>query len=98
MIEIPDEFLLPKAKLEKLKDSQELKKLLENPHLREFLKHAHETYNPAGFLKLAMQEPLFVEFADACLKSIHPEEYSKEYSDQELIENFQEAIDQHNDQ
>ena len=45
-----------------------------------------------------MQEPLFVEFADACLKSIHPEEYSKEYSDQELIENFQEAIDQHNDQ
>ena len=98
LIEIPEEYLLPKATLEKLKDSVELKKLLENPHLREFLKHAHETYNPAGFLKLAMQEPLFVEFSDACLKSIHPEEYNKEYSDQELIEHFQEVIENQNDQ
>ena len=94
LIEIPEDHLLPKSKLESLKHSEELKSLLENPHLRQFLQHAHETYNPAGFLKLAMQEPLFLEFADTCLKTIHPEEYQKEFSDQELIEHFQEALEQ----
>lgn len=98
LIETPEEYLLPKEKLESLKYSSEVKKLLENPHLRQFLQHAHETYNPGGFLKLAMQEPLFIEFADACLKTIHPEEYQKEFSDQEIIEHIKEAIVEQHDQ
>lgn len=97
LIETPEEYLLPKEKLESLKHSTELKSLLDNPHLRQFLQHAHETYNPSGFLKLAMQEPLFIEFADACLKTIHPEEYQKEFSDQEIIEHIKEAIIEQDD-
>jgi len=94
LLEIPEEFILPLEKLEKLKESQELKQLLENPHLRDFLKYAHDTYNPSGFMKLAMKEPLFVEFSDACLKTIHPEDYrAKEITDQEIVQHISEAMD-----
>ena len=45
-------------------------------------------------MKLAMKEPLFVEFSDACLKAINPEDYqSKEISDQQIVEHISEAID-----
>ena len=77
LIEVPEEFLIPSDKLEHLRHSEELKSLLQNPHLRDFLKFAHETYNTSGFMKLAMNEPLFIEFADACLKAIHPEDYQR---------------------
>ena len=94
LLEIPDEYIVPTPKLELLKESPELEQLLENHHLRDFLKFAHETYNPSGFMKLAMREPLFVEFADACLKVIHPEKYpKKEPTDQEIIDHIQESIE-----
>lgn len=94
LLEIPEDYIIPDEKLKKLKDSKELKELLENPHLRDFLKFTHDTYNPSGFMKLAMKEPLFVEFADACLKVIHPEDYQrKEISDQEIVEHIAEAIE-----
>lgn len=95
LLEIPEDHILPAEKLEKLKESQELKQLLENPHLRDFLKYTHDTYNPSGFMKLAMKEPLFVEFSDACLKSIHPENYKpKEVTDQEIVQHISEAMDE----
>jgi len=94
LLEIPEDYILPAEKLEKLKDSEELKQLLQNPHLRDFLKYTHDTYNPSGFMKLAMKEPLFVEFSDACLKAINPEDYqSKEISDQQIVQHISEAID-----
>jgi hypothetical protein len=63
---------LPVEVLSKLGDNEELKTLLQNPHLRDFLSHVNATHNPRGFMKIAMREPLFVEFADACLKVLHP--------------------------
>ena len=40
-----------------------------------------------------MQEPIFVEFADACLKAIHPEDHKpKEITDEELVERLQEKL------
>ena len=40
-----------------------------------------------------MQEPIFVEFADACLKSIHPEEHKpNELTDEELVGKLQEKL------
>ena len=44
-------------------------------------------------MKIAMQEPIFVEFADACLKTIHPEEHKpKELTDEELVGKLQEKL------
>lgn len=96
LLEIPEDFILPPETLEKLEESSELKKLLENPHLRDFLKFVHETYNPSGFVKFAMKEPLFVEFADACLKAIHPEDYvtNQEITDEQIVEKISEAIEE----
>jgi hypothetical protein len=67
-----EEAELPVEVLSKLGDNEELKVLLQNPHLRDFLSHVNATHNPKGFMKIAMREPLFVEFADACLKVLHP--------------------------
>lgn len=61
---------LPVEKLEKLKDSEELKSLLANPHLRNFLIEINGATKPWNAMKLAMMEPLFLEFADVSLKIV----------------------------
>ncbi len=68
-----EENVVPREKLELLGKSEDLKRILSNPHLRSFLSHINTTHNPRGFMRLAMHEPIFVEFADICLKTIHPE-------------------------
>ena len=76
-----------------LKNSEELKQLLANPHLRDYLSYINSLEYPRGFLRIAMQEPIFVEFADACLKSIHPEEHKpNELTDEELVGKLQEKL------
>ena len=72
--------------LSKLETSTELKQKLRNPHLRDYLSYINSLEYPRGFIRLAMQEPIFVEFADACLKAIHPEEHkSTELTDEEVV-------------
>ena len=40
-----------------------------------------------------MQEPIFVEFADACLKAIHPEQHkSTELTDEEVVSKLKQKI------
>lgn len=65
---------VPADKLEKLKDSEELKKLLKNPHLRNYLNEINTAIKPWNAMKLAMQEPLFLEFSDVCLKIVQDED------------------------
>lgn len=65
---------IPAERLEKLKDSEELKELLKNPHLRNYLQEINGAIKPWNAMKLAMQEPLFLEFADVCLKLVQEEE------------------------
>ena len=44
-------------------------------------------------MKIAMQEPIFVEFADACLKAIHPEDYEPiEISDEQLVDKLKDKL------
>ena len=44
-------------------------------------------------MKIAMQEPIFVEFADACLKAIHPEDHEPmEISDEQLVDKLKEKL------
>jgi hypothetical protein len=53
-------------------NSEVLKQILQNPHLQELLVSVDNSPNPEYALQLAMQEPLFVEFADECLRVIEP--------------------------
>jgi hypothetical protein len=61
---------VPQEKLEKLRKSEKLKQLLTNPHLRNFLKDVNSDRNSWKAMKVAMTEPLFLEFADECLKTV----------------------------
>lgn len=58
--------------LSKLGDSEKLKELLHNKHLRDYLQRLNTSRNPEGAMDRAMREPLFIEFADACLQIIEP--------------------------
>ncbi|XP_061127682.1 zinc finger HIT domain-containing protein 3-like [Syngnathus typhle] len=75
--------LVPLAKLQLLGQSKELKDLLCNPHLRELLRRIDSVDHKEAAMKAAMQEPLFVEFSDRCLKVVekeaHPEECSEDW-------------------
>ena len=51
-------------------ESEELKSLLHNPHLRQIVSYLDQTDNKDKAIADAMQEPLFVEFADQCLKIV----------------------------
>lgn len=51
---------------------QELKNLLANKHLRDLLSVIDSAENGEKIMQKAMQEPIFVEFADACLRVVDP--------------------------
>ena len=84
---------LHKEDLAKLQNSAQLKQLLTNIHLRDYLAYINSLDFPRGFIRLAMQEPIFVEFADACLRAIHPEDNEpKEVTDEEVVKRLQEKL------
>ena len=53
-------------------NSKVLQQILQNPHLQQLLVSVDNSPNPEYAMQLAMQEPLFVEFADECLRIIEP--------------------------
>ncbi|XP_074118122.1 zinc finger HIT domain-containing protein 3 [Sminthopsis crassicaudata] len=61
-------------KLRDLGDSKELRNLLTNPHLRQLLVSIDQADDKETLMKSHMQEPLFVEFADCCLRIVDPPE------------------------
>ncbi|KAG7483738.1 hypothetical protein MATL_G00041580 [Megalops atlanticus] len=63
---------VPLHRLKQLGESEELKALLCNPHLRQLLLTVDQAESKADIMKATMQEPLFVEFADQCLKIVEP--------------------------
>lgn len=54
-------------------NSEALKDLLKNKHLRQFLREVDSAENAFRAIKAAMMEPLFVEFADECINIIEPD-------------------------
>lgn len=52
--------------------NQELRNLLHNPHLRSLLQQIDVATNAHSAMAAAMQEPLFLEFANACLQVVEP--------------------------
>nr|XP_019529790.2 zinc finger HIT domain-containing protein 3 [Aedes albopictus] len=60
-------------KLEQLRHSESLKDLLYNPHLRKLLQEIDSAQNGMKAVRVGMMEPLFVEFADECMKVVKPD-------------------------
>ncbi|KAJ7308871.1 hypothetical protein JRQ81_008145 [Phrynocephalus forsythii] len=65
---------VPLEKLQLLGESEELKGILHNPHLQRLLLSVDRAEDKNALLKKYMQEPLFVEFADCCLRTVEPSE------------------------
>lgn len=65
---------VPIDKLQLLGQSKELQDVLCNPHLRELLRSIDGADSKEEAMKAAMQEPLFVEFSDCCLKIVGDQE------------------------
>ncbi|XP_021568808.1 zinc finger HIT domain-containing protein 3 isoform X2 [Carlito syrichta] len=53
-------------------ESTVLRRLLLNPHLRQLLVSLDQGDDKAKLMRTYMQEPLFVEFADCCLRIVEP--------------------------
>ncbi|NXI39234.1 ZNHI3 protein, partial [Galbula dea] len=65
---------VPLQKLKLLGESEELRTLLLNPHLKQLLLTVDQAEDKSSLMKKYMQEPLFVEFADCCLRIVEPPE------------------------
>ncbi|NXI01021.1 ZNHI3 protein, partial [Pachycephala philippinensis] len=65
---------VPLQKFKLLGESQELRDLLLNPHLRQLLLTIDRAQDRSSLMRKFMQEPLFVEFADCCLRIVEPPE------------------------
>ncbi|XP_010734842.3 zinc finger HIT domain-containing protein 3 [Larimichthys crocea] len=72
---------VPLQRLQLLGQSKELRDLLCNPHLRQLLRSVDGADNKYDAMKAAMQEPLFVEFSDRCLKIVDDEAKSSDAYD-----------------
>ncbi|XP_003725361.1 zinc finger HIT domain-containing protein 3 [Strongylocentrotus purpuratus] len=63
----PIDDQLTQEQLNKLGESDSVRDLLQNPHLRVLITQLDKADEKAKAIEGAMQEPIFVEFADACL-------------------------------
>ncbi|CAG9786823.1 unnamed protein product [Diatraea saccharalis] len=76
--EFPTEDTVPIEKLELLSKSVDVKKCLENPHVRDILKELDKSAYPDDLMQEYMLEPIFTEFVDACLSVVQPPENDKQ--------------------
>ncbi|XP_070699797.1 zinc finger HIT domain-containing protein 3 [Pempheris klunzingeri] len=72
---------VPLQRLQLLGQSKELRDLLCNPHLRQLLRSIDSAHSKDRAMKAAMQEPLFCEFSDQCLKIVENETASSDTCD-----------------
>ena len=82
----PTPNTVPLDKLQPLAQSDKLKTLLTNKHLRDFLLFLDSTEEKAMLMRTAMREPLFVEFVDVCLETINPDKKFSDYTDEQLLQ------------
>uniref|UniRef100_A0A2M4C301 Zinc finger HIT domain-containing protein 3 n=1 Tax=Anopheles marajoara TaxID=58244 RepID=A0A2M4C301_9DIPT len=76
---------VPQEKLELLGQSEHLKNLLANRHLRQLLQEVDCGWSGMNAIKVAMMEPLFVEFADECLRLVEPPEQEDDGNLDQLV-------------
>ncbi|XP_047533072.1 zinc finger HIT domain-containing protein 3 [Vanessa atalanta] len=68
--EFPTDDTVPLERLKLLEQSSELRKCLQNPHVREILEILDSSPHPDLLINQYMQEPIFTEFVDACLNVV----------------------------
>ena len=85
---------VPLEKLKLLSQSDKLKSLLTNKHLRDFLMFLDSSDDKARLMRKAMREPLFVEFVDTCLETLDPEMMNREVTDEELLQAIKEKAEE----
>ncbi|PVD32953.1 hypothetical protein C0Q70_08400 [Pomacea canaliculata] len=61
---------VPQEKLQNLCKSENLKGMLHNQHLRAMMENLVNSIDPMADMEDAMQEPIFVELADECLRIV----------------------------
>ncbi|XP_041979211.1 zinc finger HIT domain-containing protein 3 isoform X2 [Aricia agestis] len=71
--EFPTDHTVPIEKLKSLENSKELQECISNPHVREILQLLDKSPHPDKLMQEYMQEPIFTEFVDACLKVVQDE-------------------------
>ena len=81
----PTQNTVPQEKLQLLGQSEKLKELLTNKHLRDFLAFLDSSDDKAMLMRKAMREPLFLEFVDVCLETMNPEQ-NRHFTDEELLQ------------
>ncbi|KAL7986947.1 hypothetical protein Chor_005866 [Crotalus horridus] len=69
---------VPLQKLQLLKESEELQGVLLNPHLHTLLLTIDQAKDKSVLMRKYMQEPVFAEFADCCLRIVESEVEEKE--------------------
>ena len=79
--------------LQRLDQDPDLLALLSNKHLREFLLRLDSSEDKARLMRKAMKEPLFVEFVDACLTLIEPENAQKELTDEQIVQVMKDQVE-----
>lgn len=68
-IEETEDRVLPET-FQCLRENPDLLVTLENPHLRSLMTNLVSSPSPAEDMERAMKEPIFLEFADQCLKVV----------------------------
>lgn len=68
-IEETEDRVLPET-FQCLRENQDLLVTLENPHLRSLMTNLVSSPSPSEDMDRAMKEPIFMEFADQCLKVV----------------------------
>ncbi|XP_063811069.1 zinc finger HIT domain-containing protein 3 isoform X4 [Pseudophryne corroboree] len=81
LLEDDESDTVPLQKLKLLEESEDLKQLLQNTHLRQVLLALERAEKKEEVLKEYMQEPLFAEFADKCLSVVDNEEKENIFPD-----------------
>ena len=92
----PTANTIPQETLQLLSESEKLKEILSNPHLREFLLFLDSSEDKAMLMRKAMKEPIFLEFVDACLDTIEPGR-EKDLTDEELMKVIQDQVEEADD-
>uniref|UniRef100_A0A2C9M112 HIT-type domain-containing protein n=1 Tax=Biomphalaria glabrata TaxID=6526 RepID=A0A2C9M112_BIOGL len=70
VVDHADEDKVPEELLKRLGESEEVKSVLVNPHLRAMMENLVNTDTPDILMAQAMKEPIFTELADLCLKIV----------------------------
>ena len=92
----PTQNTVPVEKLELLGQSEKMKELLTNQHLRDFLAFLDSSEDKAMLMRKAMREPLFIEFVDVCLETMNPEQ-NRNLTDEELLQAIKDKAEEDED-